>query len=71
MGTRGIFRDITERKRAEMQIAAEREQLAVTLRSIGDGVITTDIRGDVVLINKVAERLTGWKQADAAGQADP
>jgi PAS domain S-box-containing protein len=65
MGTRGIFRDITERKRIETMVAAEREQLAVTLRSIGDGVITTDINGKVALINKVAEGLTGWKQAEA------
>jgi PAS domain S-box-containing protein len=68
MGTRGIFRDITERKRIETMVAAERERLAVTLRSIGDGVITTDIGGNVVLINKVAERLTGWKQAEARGR---
>ena len=68
MGTRGIFRDITERKRIETMVAAERDQLAVTLRSIGDGVITTDISGNVVLINKVAERLTGWKQAEARGR---
>jgi PAS domain S-box-containing protein len=68
MGTRGIFRDITERKRIETMVAAEREQLAVTLRSIGDGVITTDINGNVVLINKVAEGLTGWRQAEARGR---
>ncbi len=68
MGTRGIFRDITERKRIETMVAAEREQLAVTLRSIGDGVITTDINGNVVLINKVAEGLTGWKQTEARGR---
>jgi PAS domain S-box-containing protein len=67
VGTRGIFRDITVRKRTETAIAAEREQLAVTLRSIGDGVITTDINGSVVLINKVAERLTGWRQDDVIG----
>ena len=40
--TRGIFRDITERKGMEEALAAERERLAITLRSIGDGVITTD-----------------------------
>ncbi len=68
VGTRGIFRDITLRKQAEIDAAAEREQLAVTLRSIGDGVITTDIHGRVVLINKVAERLTGWRQEEARGQ---
>ncbi len=66
-GTRGIFRDISERKQAELVVAAERERLAVTLRSIGDGVITTDTQARVVLINKVAERLTGWRQDEARG----
>jgi PAS domain S-box-containing protein len=67
VGTRGIFRDITLRKQAEIAVIAEREQLAVTLRSIGDGVITTDISSNVVLINKVAEHLTGWTQDAARG----
>jgi PAS domain S-box-containing protein len=67
VGTRGIFRDITARKQAETLMAAEREQLAVTLRSIGDGVITTDLNGAVVLINKVAERMTGWRLDEARG----
>ena len=67
VGIRGIFRDITARKRAETLMEAEREQLAVTLRSIGDGVITTDLNGGVVLINKVAERLTGWRLDEARG----
>ncbi len=60
--------DITERLRAEEEIAREREQLAVTLRSIGDGVITTDTDGRVVLVNKVAERLSGWRQEEAANR---
>jgi PAS domain S-box-containing protein len=60
--------DITERKRAEEAIAAEKERLAVTLRSIGDGVITTDTLGNVVIMNKVAEELCGWKQDEAQGQ---
>ena len=68
VGTRGIFRDITERKRAEEALASEKERLLVTLRSIGDGVITTDISGTIVLINKVAENLTGWSQQEAAGR---
>ena len=67
-GTRGIFRDITERKRIDELMAAEREQLAVTLRSIGDGVITTDIAGNVVLINEVASWLTGWEPEAALGK---
>ncbi|TAN40276.1 MAG: PAS domain S-box protein [Nitrospirae bacterium] len=68
IGTRGIFRDITERKKAEEVLASEREQLAVTLRCIGDGVITTDTAGNIVLMNKVSEALTGWSQGEARGR---
>lgn len=67
-GYRGIDRDITGRKQAEEALAAEKERLTVTLRSIGDGVITTDIQGKVILVNRVAEALTGWSQEEAAGQ---
>ncbi|MDH4320177.1 MAG: PAS domain S-box protein, partial [Desulfobulbaceae bacterium] len=63
-----VFRDITARKVAEERLSEERERLAITLRSIGDGVITTDTHGRVVLLNKVAEELTGWSQEEAAGQ---
>lgn len=68
LGTRGIFRDITERKEAEEILSSEREQLAVTLRCIGDGVITTDTEGNVVLMNKISEALTGWSQEEAKGR---
>lgn len=60
--------DISERKRADELIAAEKERLAVTLRSINDGVITTDVDGNIVLINRVAEYLTGWRQQQALGR---
>ncbi len=50
------------------ELANEKEQLMVTLRSIGDGVITTDIHSRVLIINIVAESLTGWTQKDAAGK---
>jgi len=62
------FQDISYRKKAEKALASEKERLAVTLRSIGDGVITTDMAGHVVLLNKVAERLTGWSNEMAAGR---
>ncbi len=61
-------RDITDRKKAEEVIAAEKERLAVTLRSIGDGVIVTDIEGRITLINRVAEQLTGWHSDEASGK---
>ena len=62
-----LCRDISERRRAEEALAAERERLAVTLRSIGDGVISTDTEGRVTFINRVAEELTGWRQHEAVG----
>ena len=64
----GAIYDITEQKGAEAELAAERERLAVTLRSIGDGVITTNIEGQIILINKVAEELTGWNQEEVTGR---
>jgi len=63
-----IIQDITDRKLAERAVANERERLVVTLRSIGDGVITTDVDGKIVLVNRVAEELTGWSQAEAVGR---
>ncbi len=45
------------------------EQLQVTLDSIGDGVITTNVDGRVVYVNPVAEQLTGFRAADARGAA--
>ncbi|MBF0099534.1 MAG: PAS domain S-box protein [Desulfobacterales bacterium] len=64
----GIEIDITERKQVEESLANEKERLMVTLRSIGDGVITTDTQSRVVLINTVAEELTGWRQDQAGGK---
>jgi PAS domain S-box-containing protein len=62
------FEDVTLRRAAEDALANETERLAVTLRSIGDGVIATDRAGRIVLINTVAEELTGWKQHEAIGK---
>ncbi len=65
----GVYYDITERKKAEQALAAEKERLSVTLHSIGDGVITTDMNGNIILINEVAEKLTGWGHQEAQGLA--
>ena len=52
-----------------MRANEQRELLRVTLRSIGDAVITTDIEGRVTYLNAVAESLTGWTQREARGPA--
>jgi PAS domain S-box-containing protein len=57
-----------ERKRFEEDLNAEKERLAVTLRSIGDGFIAADTDGNVAMINNVAERLTGWRQDQIVGK---
>ena len=62
------LRDVSDRQRAEQRLADEKEQLTVTLRSMGDGVITTDVFNNVVLLNGAAEQLTGWTQTEARGK---
>lgn len=57
-----------QRKKAERQLSKEQEQLAVTLKSIGDGVITTDLEGRVLLLNKMASKLSGWPEEEAKGR---
>lgn len=55
------------RRRAEEDLRKHSEWLRVTLASIGDAVITTDVEGRVTFMNRVAESLTGWSQAEALG----
>ena len=63
-----IISDVTERKKLEESYAEEKKLLETTLRSVGDGVISTDNKGNVLLLNKVAETLTGWTQEEAKGK---
>lgn len=64
----GSFHDITDQKLYEQELFHEREKLRVTLASIGDGVIATDIKGNITILNKQAEILTGWEFEDAVGK---
>lgn len=64
----GSLMDITERKLLRKSLEEEKEKLKITIASIGDGVISTDINGKVTILNKVAEELTGWMQEEAIGK---
>ncbi len=68
VGASKIARDISELKRAARAVAAQQEWFRVTLSSIGDAVIASDQSGRVTFLNSTAERMTGWKSAEAAGK---
>ncbi len=65
---RTLDRIAAQRAQAEEQADEQREWLQVTLASIGDGVIATDAAGRVRFLNAAAQRLTGWRAAEAAGR---
>ncbi|HEY8537064.1 MAG TPA: PAS domain S-box protein [Vicinamibacterales bacterium] len=67
VGASTIARDITERKRAVAELAAQREWFRITLGSIGDGVVACEPDGSVSYLNEAAERLTGWTSDEAQG----
>ena len=61
--------EVEERRRIEEVLYEEKERALVTLASIGDGVITTDLEGCVEYLNAVAETHTGWNLAQARGRS--
>ncbi len=63
-----LQRHFRKLKRTEEALAAEKDRLSVTLRSIADGVISTDVTGKVLMMNPVAEELTGWELNEAMGR---
>ena len=64
--TRAI-RNISERELAGRELFVEKERAQVTLNSIGDAVLRTDVSGRVTYLNGVAEAMTGWSKQEAAG----
>src|ERR1700691_3069369 len=68
---RGFLRSLryaVERKVAEEALFLEKERAQVTLNSIGDAVVCTDISGNISFLNLIAEKMTGWTSEEAAGR---
>jgi diguanylate cyclase (GGDEF)-like protein/PAS domain S-box-containing protein len=62
------LRNMIDRKTAEDVLFTEKERAQVTLNSIGDAVLCTDISGNVTYLNAVAEGMTGWSREEASGR---
>ena len=61
------IRNIIEREITRQELFIEKERAQVTLNSIGDAVLSTDMSGNVTYLNAVAEHMTGWPQKEAVG----
>ena len=71
---RGLLRALryaVERKSMQEELFQEKELAQVTLNSIGDAVICTDISGNITFLNLVAIRMTGWSRDEAVGRPMP
>jgi PAS domain S-box-containing protein len=64
----GSATDITEQKKVEEQLRESEENLKITLNSIGDAVISTDLKGKIIRMNPVAEAMTGWSIDESQGK---
>jgi diguanylate cyclase (GGDEF)-like protein/PAS domain S-box-containing protein len=62
------LRNAVERKGIEDALFVEKERAVVTLDSIGDAVLCTNIFGNITYLNVVAEKMTGWLRAEATGK---
>lgn len=60
--------DISPHREASEALFAEKERAQVTLNSIGDAVISTNLPGTITFLNQVAEKMTGWANDSAIGQ---
>lgn len=64
----GINMDMTEVKQLNEALFQEKERLHITLDSIGEAVLCTDIDMNITFMNPVAEKMSGWSQSEAMGQ---
>ncbi|MGY5956297.1 diguanylate cyclase [Kosakonia sp. BK9b] len=64
----GVNMDMTEVKQLNDALFQEKERLHITLDSIGEAVLCTDVEMNVTFMNPVAEKMSGWSQEQAMGQ---
>ena len=60
--------NMLERSARAESLVLERERAQITLNSIGDAVISTDLAGNITYLNTTAEGMTGWSRAEASGR---
>ncbi|HVT60075.1 MAG TPA: EAL domain-containing protein [Thermoanaerobaculia bacterium] len=71
VGSIGVAIDVSGRGPGTSALLREKERAEVTLASIGDGVIRTDLAGKIDYLNPMAEALTGWSSQSALGRSIP
>ncbi len=64
----GLHTDVSERRNMEDLLHMEKTRFQTTLLSIGDGVLATDGEGKIILMNRMAEQLTGYSEREALGK---
>ncbi len=64
-----LSNEIENRKKNEIILKTQEENLRITLNSIGDAVIATDKNGKISRMNPAAEEITGWSYSDAEGKS--
>ena len=62
-----LYEDVSERIQFEKILWEEKERAQITLESIVDAVLTTDIEGNITYLNSTAEKITGWTNEEAQG----
>ncbi len=68
VGFRGIIRDINERKQAEDALKKSEEKLRVMFESITDGIVVTDLQGNILDVNDVVVHMSGLSREELIGQ---